>query len=79
MGSTRYRHTAGMDVARDRPEGPLPQNEIVRVRTSSQGPIREGRAPIRHRAAKQHRVIGPKAANHLPVIRERPNNQCSTG
>jgi hypothetical protein len=44
---------AGKDVTRDRPthpvtndraKGPLPQNEIVRVRSQPQGPIRERRA-----------------------------------
>ena len=43
-------------------KGPLPQNEIVRVRLASQGPVREGRAPPPHRSEAER-----GGRHHLPV------------
>ena len=83
MGSTRARPTTlrrtGGDVTKETTRRPLPQNEIVRVRPHSQGPVREGRAPTHRTATQSVAERSSKAANHPPVIRERSNNQCSTG
>jgi hypothetical protein len=57
---------AGKDVTRDRPtrpaskdraKGPLPQNEIVRVRSQPQGPIRERRASTASETERQQRCV----------------------
>ena len=61
------------DVTGIDPTGSLPQNEIVRVRSTSQGPVREGRAPV---AVQSTETEGGQSS---AGVREPPSNQCSTG
>ena len=73
---------AGKDITRDRPEGPLPQNEIVRVRSYPQGPVSERRASTQTKRSGNSVACSTsrqRRPDHLPVMRERPNSQCSTG
>jgi hypothetical protein len=42
---------------KDRAKGPLPQNEIVRVRSQPQGPIRERRASTASETEQQQRCV----------------------